>query len=261
LSVRYMPGFETLTLALIAWIAIVMLGAGLVQGALGLGFPTLATPLIALVTDIRTAVILVLLPCLATVITSAARSGRFRQTLAEFWTMPVCAFAGAIVGTQLFIAFPGFPYALLLAGIILVYLNLDRLGTGESQRMRRHSRAFGVLFGFLAGVSEGTANVAAPPLIIYYLGIGLAPSTMVQAMNICFITGKATQFATLATSGGVPIVQWAATLPFAVLGSAGAWYGVRIRNRIDAVTYRRWVRGALYAIAGLLIGEYVYGWL
>src|SRR5436190_21780378 len=166
-----MFGFETLTLALIAWIAVVMLVAGFAQGSLGLGFPTLATPLIALATDIRTAVIFVLLPCLATVITSAARSGRFRQSLAEFWMMPLYAFAGALIGTRLFIEFPGFPYALLLAGVILVYLNLDRLGTGESPRMRRHQRAFGALFGVLAGVSEGTANVAAPPLIIYYLGI------------------------------------------------------------------------------------------
>ena len=253
-----MPGFETLTLALIAWIAAVMLLAGLVQGAIGLGFPTLATPLIALATDIRTAVIIVLLPCLATVVTSAVRSGYFRQALAEFWMMPFYVLVGAAAGTSLFIEFPGFPYALLLAVVILVYLNLERLGGGESQHMRRHKRAYGVVFGVLAGASEGTANVAAPPLIMYYLGIGIQPAMLVQAMNICFITGKSTQFATFAAAGGVTALQWAMTLPFAVIGSAGAWYGVKIRTRIDAPTYRRWLRGALYAIAALLISQYLY---
>lgn len=253
-----MPGFETLTLALVAWIALVMLFSGLIQGAVGLGFPTVATPLIALVTDIRTAVIIVLLPCLATVITSAARSGHFRSTLAEFWMMPLYAFAGAAVGTRLFVEFPGFPYALLLAGVILVYLNLERFGSGEWTRMRRHKYAYGALFGVLAGLSEGTANVAAPPLIVYYLGIGLQPATLVQAMNLCFIVGKSTQFATLATVGGVPAAQWAMTLPLAVIGSAGAWYGVKLRNRIDAPTYRKWLRGALYAIAGILIAQHLY---
>lgn len=253
-----MPGFETFTLALIAWIAVVMLLSGVVQGALGLGFPTLATPLIALATDIRTAVIIVLLPCLATVVTSAVRSGHFRQALAEYWMMPFYVFAGAAIGTRLFIEFPAFPYALLLAAIILAYLNLDRFGGGASQRMRRHKHAFGALFGALAGASEGTANVAAPPLIIYYLGIGVQPTMFVQAMNICFITGKSTQFATLAAAGGVTAVQWAVTLPFAVIGSAGAWYGVRMRNRIDAPTYRRWIRGALYGIAAILIAQYLY---
>jgi uncharacterized membrane protein YfcA len=253
-----MPGFESLTFALVVWIAVVIIASGFVQGALGLGFPTVATPLIAIATDIRTAVIIVLLPCLATIITSAVRSGHFRQTLAEYWMMPLYAFIGAAAGTRLFIEFPAFPYALLLAAIILVYLNLDRFGRGEWPRMRRHKRALAPVFGALAGVSEGTANVAAPPLVIYYLGIGVPPAMLVQAMNICFITGKTTQFATLATAGGVTSVQWLITLPLAVIGSAGAWYGVRIRNRIDAPTYRRWLRGALYAIAAMLIAQYAY---
>jgi uncharacterized membrane protein YfcA len=58
--------------------------------------------------------------------------------------------------------------------------------------------------------------------------------------------------------GGVTAVQWAMTLPLAVIGSAGAWYGVKIRNRIDAPTYRKWLRGALYAIAAILIAQYLY---
>ena len=74
---------EALTPALLAWIAVVMVAAGFVQGALGLGFPTLATPLIALVSDIRTAVIMVLLPCIATVLVSTVRSGFLRQALTD----------------------------------------------------------------------------------------------------------------------------------------------------------------------------------
>jgi uncharacterized membrane protein YfcA len=253
-----MPGLESLTLALVAWIVAVELLSGVVQGALGLGFPTLATPLIALATDIRTAVIMVLLPCIATVLVATIRSGFLRQALAEFWMMPVYMFAGAFVGTRLFIAYPGFPYALLLAAIILVYLNLDRIGRTEWKVVREHKRVFGLLFGFTAGMSEGTANVAAPALVIYYLAIGVQPVVFVQALNICFLTGKTTQFLTLATAGGVTAVQWAVTLPLAAVAAAGGWYGVRIRNRIDAPTYKRWMRAALLAIAIILIAQYVY---
>lgn len=255
-----MPGFESLTLPLIGWIAVVMLLAGVVQGALGLGFPTVATPLIALVTDIRTAVILVLIPCIATVSVSVVRSGFLREALAQFWMMPIYMLAGAALGTRLFITYPGFPYDLLLAAVILVYLNLDRLGRTQWTAVRAHPRAFGVLFGFTAGVSEGTANVAAPALIVYYLAISVQPTILVQAMNICFLTGKTTQFATLALAGGVTATQWAITLPLAVVAGAGTVYGVTIRNRIDAPTYRRWLRGALFAIAGILIAQSVYRW-
>ena len=252
-----MPGFESLTLALIAWIAIVMIVAGVLQGALGLGFPTLATPLIALVTDIRTTVILVLIPCIATVVIALFRSGPVMPALKRYWMMPLYMIAGAAAGTRIFIAFPEFPYALLLAAMILVYLNLERFARGEWAFVKKRERSFGLLFGLTAGFTEGTANVAAPALVVYYLAIGVAPALFVQALNMCFLLGKSTQFATLATAGGVSATQWAMTLPLAVAAGAGAWYGVRIRGDIEAATYRKWVRIALFAIAALLIGQYV----
>ena len=253
-----MPGFETLTPTLLAWIAVVVVISGVVQGALGLGFPTLATPLIALVTDIRTAVIIVLLPCIATVVTGLARSGFLREALREYWMMPLYMLAGASVGTRLFIAFPEFPYALLLAALIVVYLNLERIGRGEWKLVRERKGAFGIVFGLAAGVTEGTANVAAPALVVYYLAIGVQPTLLAQALNICFLAGKSTQFATLASAGGVGATQWLMTLPLAAVAAAGTVYGIRIRNRIDAATYRRWLRAALWMIAGILVAQAGY---
>lgn len=253
-----MPGFEALTLPLLAWILAVVVAAGVVQGALGLGFPTVATPLIAAVTDIRTAIIIVLLPCIATVIASLVRTGFLRQALAEFWMMPIYMFVGASIGTRLFIAYPHFPYALLLAGVIVIYLNLERIGRGELKFVRDRRLAFGALFGVVAGLSEGTANVAAPPLVVYYLSIGTQPTLIVQALNICFLTGKSTQLATLASAGGVTMTQWAMTLPLAVVAAGGALYGVGIRNRIDAPTYKRWLKAALWAIVSILIAQHLH---
>jgi uncharacterized protein len=253
-----MIALDALTAPLVIWIALVVLVSGVMQGALGLGFPTLATPLIAMVTDIRTAVVVVLLPCIATVVIAAMKGVALRRVLAEFWMMPLYMLVGASIGTRLFIAYPQFPYALLLAAVILVYLNLDRLGRGESITIKRYRNVFGFVFGVIAGLSEGTANVAAPPLVIYYLAIGVQPTMLVQAMNICFVVGKSTQFATLATVGGVPAAHWLATLPLAAVAATGALYGVRIRDRIDAATYKRWVKFALFAIAVFLVAQYVY---
>lgn len=248
-----MPGFESFTTATLVWIIAVVALAGAMQGALGLGFPTVATPLIALVTDIRTAIVLVLLPCLATVVMNLVRGGPVRPVLARFWMMPLYMLIGAAAGTHLFVAYPEFPYALLLAAMILVYLNLDRLGRTQWPVIARHDHAFAALFGIMAGVSEGTANVAAPPLIMYYLAVGATPVVLVQALNICFFTGKTTQFVTLATAGGVESVQWLATLPLAAIAALGALAGIRIRSRIDADTYRRWLKWALFAMAVVLV--------
>jgi uncharacterized membrane protein YfcA len=110
----------------------------------------------------------------------------------------------------------------------------------------------------LAGAVEGTANIAAPPLVIYYLALGVAPVTLVQGLNICFFAGKATQFVTLAAAGGVEIIQWMATLPLAVVACITAVLGIRIRSRIDAATYRIWLKRALFVIALLLLLQFMY---
>ena len=255
-----MPGLESITPATLAWIVAVMALSGAMQGALGLGFPTVATPLITMVTDIRTAIVLVLLPCLATVALNLFRGGPVRPVLAQFWMMPLYMLIGAAIGTRLFVAYPQFPYALLLAAMIFVYLNLDRLGRTQWPGMVRHRYWFAAVFGVMGGMSEGTANVAAPPLIVYFLGIGTSPLLLVQALNLCFFTGKSTQFVTLATAGGVSAAEWLATLPLAAVATAGAWLGIRIRSRIHADTYRRWLKYALFAIALMLIAQQLWRW-
>jgi len=239
-----MPGFEGLSTGTIVWIAAIMALAGVMQGALGLGFPTVATPLIALAADMRTAILLVLLPCLATVALNLFRGGPVRPVLARFWTMPCYMLLGAAAGTRLFVAYPEFPYALLLAAIILLYLNLDRLGRTEWPLVARHAGLSAAVFGLAAGLSEGTANVASPPLIVYYLAIGTSPLVLVQALNLCFWreVHAVSDARNRGRSGAGPMAGHAAACSHR---GAGHTRGIRIRDRIDAATYRRWLKGAL----------------
>ncbi len=250
--------FETITIGIIIWIVLAVTLSGLLQGTLGFGFPFIATPMVAMVADMRTAVITVLLPTLATTIATLFTCGSLKPVLKRFWPMPIYAFLGALCGTWLFVAAPNFPYQLLLAAIILVYLNLDRISRGEWPLIRRNERLFAPFAGAAAGLFEGTANVAAPPLIIYYLALGLTPAMLVPALQICFFIGKTTQFSVLTLHGGVSMTQWAATLPLVLFAVAGVFGGARIRHRIDAETYRVWVKRALWVIAFALLLQYGY---
>jgi len=250
--------FESLPLPLMIWLAGVILLAGLLQGALGFGFPFVATPLIAMVSDMRTAIIIVLLPTVATICVALVASGPLRNTLARFWMMPLYVIVGAAAGTWVFVAAPNAPYTLVLALLTLFYLNLDRLGRAQWPLVRRHERVFAPLAGLTSGIFEGTANVAAPPLIVFYLSLGLTPAMLVQGLNICFLVGKSTQFTVLSTRGGIAMGEWLATLPFVAIGVAGSLIGVRIRNRIDAATFRVWVKRGLFIIALGLLAQFAW---
>ena len=253
-----MPGFESLPLFIVIWIAVVLAFAGVVQGALGLGFPMLATPLIAAVTDMRTAVIVVLLPCVATTATNIAMTGQFLPTLRRFWFMPLCMLAGATLGARLFVAYPAFPFALLLAGVIMLYLYLDHLGRVEWEFVSRHRVASGIGFALLAGLSEGTANIAAPPLLMYMFSLGVDRMVFVQVLNLCFTVGKPTQMVILTVEGGVTWTQWAMTLPFAAIATITTIIGIKNRDRIDAKTYRRWLLRLLFVIALVLVIQFAF---
>lgn len=243
---------------MIVALALVVFIAGFVQGAIGFGFPFIATPAVAMLLDMRTAIIMVLLPTLASVLITLYTSGPLKTTLARFWLMPVYATLGALAGTLIFIAAPRAPYQLLLAIIIVLYLNLDRISRGEWPLVKAHEKSFAPLAGLAAGLFEGTANVAAPPLIVYYLALGLAPATMVQAMQICFLVGKSTQFLVLSTQGGVSAAQWLETLPLCAVSIAAGFVGARLRDRIDARLFRQIVKGSLGLIAFALFAQYAY---
>ena len=76
--------------------------------------------------------------------------------------------------------------------------------------------------------------------------------------QICFFTGKITQFSVLTLHGGVGMTQWAATLPLVAFAICGVFAGARIRHRINAETYRVWVKRALWVIAFALLAQYIY---
>jgi uncharacterized membrane protein YfcA len=159
----------------------------------------------------------------------------------------------------LFIRAPEIPYALVLVAAILLWLWLDWRGKSESAWMKRHVVASGVVFGFAAGIFETTANVASPPLIAYYAGLGLAPVAMIQGFNLCFLPGKATQFVTFTMLGGVTMTQWAMTLPLAAVTAIAQKRGIRARQGVDPATYRNWLRIALAAMAAVILGQYAVG--
>jgi uncharacterized protein len=251
-----MIALDSLPLAAIVFVTVAIAFAGLVHGTLGLGFPLVATPLIALVTGIKTAVILVVPPTLAVVIAAIVAGGPFVATVREWWRMPFWMLLGAYTGTQLFIVIDPAPLTLLLAIAILVYLGLTWVGRGESQLIRDHRHKSGMLFGFLGGLCEGSVNIAAPPLLVYFLSLGLAPAALVQALNLCFFTGKTTQLSTLIATGDIAAAVWISTLPLCAVGIATSLAGTRIRNRVEAATYRRWLKYALAVMALILLGQF-----
>lgn len=243
----------------LAYIALVCVLAGLVHGALGFGFPLVATPLVALVIDMKSAITLLAPVTLALVVISALRGAKLGALVRRFWFMPFGIALGAWLGTKVLLAAPPEPFLLVLALVLVLYLNLDRVAkgaeAGSSALVQRLRAPFGFVFAFLAGVCEAIANVAGPVLFVYFMLLGAAPSQIVQTLNMCFTVGKGSQVLTLAGAGALS-GAWVMVAGLSVPSVAALATGMRMRERIDAQTYRAWLRKALWVMVVLLLVQF-----
>lgn len=249
---------ESLGVWHIVFVAAAMVLAGFVHGALGFGFPLIATPIVALALDIKLAIVLIAPVTLVMTLISVARGGGWREAIRGFWFLPLAMAVGSYSGTRLLIGAKPAPFLLILALLILVYLGLDKFKRGENAFVKDWRLPIGLAVGLVAGIFEATANVAVPPLIIYLMLLGLQPIATVQTLNLCFSVGKAVQVGTWALYGNVAAVLWLTAAVLTLPSMVALFRGMRVRERIDAPTYRMWLRRALWLMSMLLIGQYAY---
>jgi uncharacterized membrane protein YfcA len=248
-----------LDLPILAACAVVMTFAGLLHGALGMGFPVLATPLLALMVDVRAAILLTLLPTATVNLGSIFKGGDWGASVRRFWPLAAYSVLGTVAGTRALVVLDPAPFKLLLAVLILLYLVVaGRASTGMPWIHRRpHASMF--VFGVLAGIAGGTTNVMLPLLIIFTLELGLGRTTMIQVFNLCFLAGKLTQIGVFVHAGLFTGVVLTVTAPLALLSGAALLVGMAMRERIPAAAYRRFVKVLLLVLAVLLVVQFVLG--
>ena len=233
----------------------VMLFAGLVHGTLGLGFPMVATPILATMMDVRSAILVTLLPTMAVNIASIANSRASLASTRQF--MPLVGFTllGSIAGAAVLALTDPAPFRIVLASLILLYLwNSLRI---PRQWLQDNSLLAMAGFGIVAGLSAGTTNVMVAVLIIYFLSLDTARATMVPTLNACFLVGKASQILVLAIAGFVGIGLVLETTPLALAAVLALLLGQRLRPHIEVSTYQAILRKLLLLLALILIYQFL----
>jgi uncharacterized membrane protein YfcA len=246
-----------LALLLVAVIVV----AALAHGTLGFGFPVISTPVVAMMTDLRTAIILTLFPNIAVNLISIATGGNWRLSIGKYWPVAVYVLLGTVAGTRVLLVADPEPLKLFLAVMIVVYLQQARFRKLDWSWLVRHPRGSALLFGLLGGFLAGTVNVTLPPLVIYFMALGLEAVPMTQILNLCFLVGKATQAITLGMSGQIGFATLVGTAPLTFVAAATLLYGMRIRSRIHPETYQAMLRKILWGMACILTGQVVWHYI
>lgn len=243
-----------LTLSWPVWsAAAALLAAGFTQGALGFGFPAISTPVLVLVTDVKTAIILNLLPNFIVNLIGVIRGGNWHASLGKYWPIAIYVLCGSFLGAKFLIVAPQGPLRLLLALIIIAYLYQQRLARLNWSWLARHPRLSEFAFGVTGGFFSGSVNNSLPPLLIYFMLLGVEATVMTQILNLCFLGGKVMQAATLGFSGEIRLTAALANVPLTLIALSGLYVGTRLQKRFSTQVYNRTLRTVLAVIALVLI--------
>jgi uncharacterized membrane protein YfcA len=221
--------------------------AAFVHGAFGFGFPVLVTPLLALGFDMRTTVLLTLVPTVSINLVSILSEHHWRAALRDYWPIPAFTIVGSFLGTQVLLNVDPEPFRFLLAAVLIAYLVIDQLH--RSEHVIQVPKWGMALFGLLLGLLAGVVNIFAPLVVAYALYTRMPVTLMVATFNLSFITSKSGQIIGFVSRGAfdLDVVGLAVMVLPLILGSL--WLGIRLRKRIDMQTYRGMLRAALWVIS------------
>lgn len=233
--------------------------AAYLHGLLGLGFVTIAMPLLVMVLDLRLTMVLSVPAAWVLAFQLTFFGGNFRHSVGRFWYLPLFMSAGALSGAWIFQHARQEWLLLLIAGAIVLFLSLDYLKKAHVHLPSSWVHPAAMLFGFLAGNTETAVNMGAPFLLIFCLLAGFSPLTVVQLINLCFFTGKTIHFITLSVGGAhvAPVmpIEW---LPGFLIAPLCIWLchqGARRRAKVEVETYRGWLKIFLKVMVVVLLGK------
>lgn len=221
-----------------------VLAAAFVKGAIGFGFPTLGTPLLSLVVDVKQAVVLLIVPNIAMDGLQFARQGAPLATVRRFALLLVGGAVGTVAGTRLLVALSPRMATLVLGGVLLLFVALSL--SGLSLRMpARWETPVSPAVGLVAGVIGGVTNVPGTPLIMYFHTLGLAKGEFLSSVAFTFVVYKLIQLGAVAYFG---LLSWplaAGSLALTAVALGGFALGLRIQDRLDQRAFNRAVLGFL----------------
>ena len=229
-------------------VAVVLLAA-FIKGTVGFGFPPIATSLLALFIDVKTAIPLLLVPNIVMDTIQMVRRGDLLATARRFAVLLVTGAAGTVIGTRLLVMLPAWVASLVLGAFTLAFVALN--ATRFTLRVAPGwERVFAAVAGLVAGLVGGLTNTPGTTLVIFFYALDLPKHEFVRAVSLSFVVLKLVQLAAVAHYG---LLSWGlleVSLGLTAVALTAFWLGLKVQDRLDQKTFNRAVLICL-AILGL----------
>jgi uncharacterized membrane protein YfcA len=244
------PGVDLIATLLLS--AAAVLAAAFVKGAIGFGFPTLSTPLLAMVLDVKSAVAVLILPNIVMDGLQAARTPGLLATLRRLGPLIACGMVGTVIGTRALVGLSSRAAVGVLGGFVLAFVVLNATPV-KLQVPPRWERWVSPPAGLLAGIVGGMTNVPGTPLVIYFYALSMPKAEFVRSVAVSFVIYKLTQLAAVVWFGLLTPALLGWSLAITGLALLTFRLGLAVQDRFDQRTFSRAVLVFLAALGTWLI--------
>jgi uncharacterized membrane protein YfcA len=230
----------------------VTLVSAFVKGAIGFGFPTLGTPLLSLVVDVKTAVVVLIVPNIVMDGLQFARQGAPLGTVRRFAVLLVFGAVGTVMGTRLLVSLSSRAATSILGAFILVFVALG-VANATPRVPPRWEQWLSTVAGLLTGIVGGITNVPGTPLIIYFQALRLTKREFLSSVSFTFVVYKLVQLGAVLHYGLLPPSLLPASLALTIVALVGFAIGLKVQDRLEQQTFNRAVLIFLAALGLWLV--------
>jgi uncharacterized protein len=234
----------------LAAITLTFVVAGFVKGVIGLGLPTVAMGLLAVIMTPAQAAALLVAPSLLTNVWQAM-GPELAPLTRRLWPMLLGICVGVWAGGGLLTADGGARASIGLGAVLALYGLLGLISV-EFSVPARLEPWLSPLIGAVTGVVTAATGVYMIPSAPYLQAIGLKKDALVQALGLSFTVSTLALAASLVRDGALQISVAGASLLALAPALLGMVLGQWVRARVRSETFR-----ICFFVGSLLLGAHL----
>jgi uncharacterized protein len=234
----------------LAAITLTFVVAGFVKGVIGLGLPTVAMGLLAVIMTPAQAAALLVAPSLLTNVWQAM-GPELAPLTRRLWPMLLGICVGVWAGGGLLTADGGARASIGLGAVLALYGLLGLISV-EFSVPARLEPWLSPLIGAVTGVVTAATGVYMIPSAPYLQAIGLKKDALVQALGLSFTVSTLALAASLVRDGALQISVAGASLLALAPALLGMVLGQWVRARVRSETFR-----TCFFVGSLLLGAHL----
>lgn len=247
-----MPALDAGLLSLLALCALAFVLGGVVKGALGVGLPLVAVPLLSLWLPSPQAIALLMAPVLLSNLWQAVEGGRVRSSLRRFGGLIAAQCVATVITVRMTLALSVEQLNVMLALAVLLAVAL--MAWQPSLRISpRRERVVGVGIGLMSGLLGGVSALTGPVIITYLMALKLQREDFIGSISIIYLSAAIPLYGALMLFGRVGVQEIGLSVLALLPMGLGLLAGKAVRQHLDENLFRRVLLAFLCVLAALLL--------